>query len=102
MYAIIETGGQQFKVREGDEVIVEKLPFEEGEEVTFDRVLALVGDEAKFGTPLVEGAKVKATVVEQGRHDKVIIFKYHAKKDFRKKKGHRQPYTLVKIDAIEA
>lgn len=102
MYAIIETGGQQFKVREGEEVIVEKLPFEEGEEVIFDQVLALIGEKATFGTPVVEGAKVKATVVEQGRHDKVIIFKYRSKKDSRKKKGHRQPYTLVKIDAIEA
>ncbi len=102
MYAIIETGGQQFKVQEGDEIKVEKLAFDEGEEIVFDRVLALIGEETVFGKPLVDGAKVHASVVEQGKHDKVIIFKYNAKKDFRKKKGHRQPYTLVKIGAIEA
>ena len=102
MYAIIETGGQQFKVREGDDVKVEKLKAEVGDDVVFDKVLALVGESTTFGNPFVEGATVKAEVLEQGRHDKVIIFKYRAKKDSRKKKGHRQPYTLVKIAAIEA
>lgn len=102
MYAIIETGGQQFKVREGDEIKIEKIRYEEGDEVVFDKVLALIGENTKFGNPVVEGAKVKAEVLEQGRHDKVIIYKYRAKKNSRKKKGHRQPYTLVKIAAIEA
>lgn len=102
MYAIIETGGQQFKVQEGDEIKIEKLAVEEGQDVVFDRVLALIGEDTTFGSPIVEGAKVHATVLEQGKHDKVIIFKYSAKKDFRKKKGHRQPFTLVKINAIEA
>ncbi|HZK09893.1 MAG TPA: 50S ribosomal protein L21 [Clostridia bacterium] len=102
MYAIIETGGQQFKVQEGDEIKIEKLPVEEGQDVVFERVLAIIGEDTNFGKPILEGAKVKATVLEQGRHDKVIIFKYNAKKNFHKKKGHRQPFTLVKINAIEA
>lgn len=101
MYAIIETGGKQFRVAEGDEIRVEKLAAEVGDEVEFDRVLAVVdSDNTNFGTPLVEGAVVKATVLEQAKADKVIIFKYLAKKDHRKKKGHRQPYTAVKIESI--
>lgn len=101
MYAIIETGGKQYRVAEGDEIRVEKLDLENGAELEFDRVLSVVGEEVKFGTPVVEGAKVRATVVEQGKSDKVIIFKYKSKKDYRKKQGHRQPYTLVKIEKIE-
>lgn len=102
MYAIIETGGQQFKVQEGDEIKIEKLPVGEGEDVVFESVLALIDEKTTFGSPIIEGAKVHATVLEQGKHDKVLIFKYNAKKHTRKKKGHRQPYTLVKINAIEA
>lgn len=101
MYAIIETGGQQFRVAEGDKIKVEKLNAEVGAEISFDQVLAIVdGDKTQFGAPTVENATVKATVLEQGKHKKVIIFKYLPKKDFRKKKGHRQPYTAVRIDSI--
>lgn len=101
MYAIIETGGKQFRVAEGDEIRVEKLAGEVGDTVEFDRVLAVVNDEtSSFGSPLVDGALVKATVLEQGKADKVIIFKYLPKKDHRKKKGHRQPYTAVRIESI--
>lgn len=101
MYAIIETGGKQFRVAEGDEIRIEKISGQEGDNVEFDRVLAIVDDaKSTLGAPLVEGAIVKGTVLGQGKADKVIIFKYLPKKDFRKKKGHRQPYTAVRIDAI--
>lgn len=101
MYAIIETGGKQFRVAEGDEIRIEKIRGEEGDNVEFDRVLAVVDDnKSTLGAPIVEGAVVKATVLGQGKADKVIIFKYLPKKDFRKKKGHRQPYTAVRIDSI--
>ena len=101
MYAIIETGGKQFRVAQGDEIRVEKLAAEVGDTVEFDRVLAVMNDdESTFGAPVVDGAVVKATVLEQGKADKVIIFKYLAKKDHRKKKGHRQPFTAVRIESI--
>ncbi len=101
MYAIIETGGKQYRVQEGDEISVEKLGQEEGAKIVFDRVLACgSGAELKIGTPVVEGAAVNATVIENGKGPKVIIYKYKAKKDYRKKKGHRQPFTRVKIDSI--
>ena len=101
MYAVVETGGKQYRVQEGDEVIVEKLGIEEDGEVVFDKVLAAgEGADIKIGTPYVEGASVKGTVVENGKGKKVIVFKYKAKKDYRKKRGHRQPYTKVKIDSI--
>ena len=101
MYAIIETGGKQYRVQEGDEISVEKLGQEEGAKIVFDRVLASgSGAELKIGTPVVEGAAVNATVIENGKGPKVIIYKYKAKKDYRKKKGHRQPFTRVKIDSI--
>ena len=101
MYAIIETGGKQYKVENGDRVVVEKLNVADGEAVVFDKVLVLA-DEAgvKVGTPYVEGVTVEGTAVETGKGKKVVIFKYKAKKDYRKKQGHRQPYTMVKIDEI--
>lgn len=103
MYAIIETGGKQYRVQEGDEIIVEKLNAEEGASVVFDKVLvAGSGADIKVGAPVVSGATVNATVVENGKGPKVVIFKYKAKKDYRKKKGHRQPFTKVKIDSINA
>lgn len=103
MYAVIETGGKQYRVQEGDVISVEKLSAEAGDKVTLDKVLLLNDDKAvKIGAPYVEGAKVEATVVENGKGDKVIIFKYKAKKDYRKKQGHRQPYTMLTIDAISA
>ena len=103
MYAVIETGGKQYRVQEGDVISVEKLSVEAGDKVTLDKVLLLNDDKAvKIGAPYVDGAKVESTVVENGKGDKVIIFKYKAKKDYRKKQGHRQPYTMLAIDAISA
>ncbi|MBQ0079628.1 MAG: 50S ribosomal protein L21 [Eubacterium sp.] len=101
MYAIIETGGKQYKVTNGDQIAVEKLNVADGEAVVFDKVLVMA-DEAgvKVGTPYVEGVTVEGTAVETGKAKKVIIFKYKAKKDYRKKQGHRQPYTLVEITSI--
>ena len=94
MNAIIETGGKQYKVAEGDTLFIEKLPVEAGDTVTFDKVLAVLdGDKATFGAPVVEGAKVTASVVKNGKGKKVIVFKYKPKKGYRRKQGHRQPYT---------
>lgn len=102
MYAVIETGGKQYRVQEGDVISVEKLGLAEGDNVEFDKVLVYSdGKEVKVGTPVVENAKVAGSVVENGKSDKVIIFKYKSKKDYRKKRGHRQPYTKVKIEKIE-
>lgn len=103
MHAIIETGGKQFKVTEGDTLFIEKLPVESGETVTFDKVLAVIdGDKITVGTPVVAGAKVDASVVKNGKGKKVIVFKYKPKKGYRRKQGHRQPYTKVTIGKIEA
>ena len=101
MYAIIETGGKQYRVQNGDQIAVEKLGVEAGETVVFDKVLVVgEGEGVKVGAPYVEGTTVEGKVVENGKGKKVIIFKYKAKKDYRKKQGHRQPYTLVEITAI--
>lgn len=102
MYAIIITGGKQYKVSQGDTVYVEKLDANEGDKVTFDQVVMVGGDSTKIGTPLVDGASVSATVEKQGREKKVTIFRYKPKKGSRSKKGHRQPYTKVVIDSINA
>ncbi len=100
MYAVIETGGKQYRVQEGDVITVEKLNAEAGQVVTFDKVLVLgEGKDVKVGTPYLDAA-VTGTVVENGKAQKVIIFKYKAKKDYRKKQGHRQPYTMVKIESL--
>jgi len=101
MTAIIETGGKQFKVAEGDTLFIEKLEVNAGDAITFDKVLAVIdGDKATFGAPMVEGAKVEASVVKNGRGKKVRIFKYNPKKGYRKRQGHRQPYTKVTIGKI--
>lgn len=101
MYAVIETGGKQYRVQEGDVVFVEKLDVAEGESVNFDKVLLLSNEgNLSAGKPYVEGAKVEGTVLEQGKAKKIIVFKYKAKKNERKKKGHRQPFTKVKIEKI--
>ena len=98
MHAIIETGGKQYKVAEGDTLFIEKLPVEAGEAVTFDKVLAVIdGENVTVGTPVVEGAKVDASVVKNGKGKKIIVFKYKPKKGYRRKQGHRQPYTKVTI-----
>lgn len=101
MHAIIETGGKQYRVAEGDVIYIEKLPVEMGETVTFDKVLAVIGDDAtSFGAPTVEGATVSANVVKNGKSKKIIVFKMKPKKNYRKKQGHRQPYTKVQIAKI--
>ncbi len=103
MYAVIETGGKQYRVQEGDTIYIEKLTVEEGEAVTFDKVVALSKDEGfEAGAPYVDGAKVSAKVMKNGKAKKVIVFKYKSKKNYRNKKGHRQPYTKVQIEKIEA
>ena len=103
MHAIIETGGKQYKVTEGDTLFIKKLEAEAGQAITFDKVLAILdGDKATFGAPVVEGASVAATVVKNGKGKKVRIFKYNPKKGYRKRQGHRQPYTKVQIGAIQA
>ena len=101
MYAIIKTGGKQYLVREGDVIRVEKLNAEEGSEVSFDEVLAINNDETlKVGTPTLEGSKVEAKVIKHGKGKKITVFKYKPKKNYRKKQGHRQPFTQVQIGKI--
>ena len=102
MYAIIKTGGKQYKVAEGDEIIVEKLEVEEGGEVTFEEVLTVVdGENVKIGQPLVSGAKVSGKVMKNGKGPKIRIFKFKHKTNYRRRQGHRQPFTKVKIEKIE-
>ncbi|MFD2870267.1 50S ribosomal protein L21 [Kurthia populi] len=102
MYAIIETGGKQIKVEAGQEIYVEKINAEAGEVVTFDKVLFVGGDAVKVGAPFVKGATVTAKVEKQGRQKKVTVFKLKAKKNYRRKQGHRQPYTKLVVEAINA
>ena len=103
MYAVIKTGGKQYRVQQGDVIFVEKLNAQADEAVTFDEVL-LVGDadQSKVGTPVVEGAKVEGKVLAQVKSRKIVVYKYKAKKNERKKQCHRQPYTKVEITAINA
>ena len=100
MYAIIETGGKQYKVSEGDVVFIEKLAVEEGAAVKFDKVLVVGGENTVIGTPVVEGASVDAKVLAQGKGKKIIVFKYKPKKGSKTKQGHRQPFTKVQIEKI--
>ena len=103
MFAIIETGGKQYKVIEQDIIFVEKLNVNEGDEIVFDQVVALSSDDGfKVGTPVVAGAKVTAQVLKQGKNKKIYVLKYKSKKNEKKKMGHRQPYTKVQIVKIEA
>ncbi|MCH4166888.1 MAG: 50S ribosomal protein L21 [Megasphaera sp.] len=102
MYAIIKTGGKQYRVQEGDKIFVEKLTNDVDSEVVFDQVLAVVNDgDVKVGSPLVEGAKVTGKVLEQGKEKKILVFKYKAKSNYRRRQGHRQPYTKISIEKIE-
>ena len=100
MYAVIETGGKQYKVSEGDVVFIKKLGLEEGESVKFDKVLAVGGEKTAIGAPYVDGASVEAKVVANGKSKKIIVFKYKPKKGQKTKQGHRQPYTKVQIEKI--
>ncbi|MDN6640321.1 MAG: 50S ribosomal protein L21 [Tetragenococcus sp.] len=102
MYAIIKTGGKQYKVEENQPIYIEKLDAEAGEKVTFDEVVLVGGDTTKVGNPLVEGASVEGTVDKNGKQKKVVTFKYKPKKDSHRKQGHRQPYTKVTINVINA
>ncbi|MDA8137135.1 MAG: 50S ribosomal protein L21 [Desulfobacteraceae bacterium] len=103
MYAVVATGGKQYKVEAGEILRIEKLDGEVGAEVAFDQVLMLAdGDNVKIGQPLVAGVAVKGHIVEQGKQKKIIVFKYKRRKRYRRKQGHRQLFTAVKIDTIEA
>ena len=103
MYAVIETGGKQYKVSEGDVIFIEKLDVAEGENVTFDKVLILAdGENVNVGAPTVDGATVTAKVEKQGKAKKIYVFKMKRKKNYRRKKGHRQPFTKVTIEKINA
>ena len=102
MFAVIETGGKQYKVSEGDVIFVEKLDVEEGSEITFDKVLAVCGESVNVGAPYVSGATVVAEVVKNGKSKKIDVIKYKSKKNEKKKIGHRQDYTVVKINKINA
>lgn len=103
MFAIIETGGKQYKVQEGDVLSVEKLEVGAGDAVVFDRVLFVSQEgESKTGSPMVSGAKVSGKVLSHGKGRKIIVYKYKAKKNYRRKQGHRQPFTKVVIEKIEA
>ena len=101
MYAVIQTGGKQYRVQQGDVIFVEKIDSQADEAVTFDQVLLVgEGESVKVGTPAVEGAKVEGKVLAQVKGQKIVVYKYKAKKNERKKQGHRQPYTKVEITAI--
>ncbi len=103
MYAVIKTGGKQYRVEQGDTLALERLDGDTGAQVSFDEVLLVGSDDAtQIGRPLIQGASVKATIVEQGRAKKVIIFKFRRRKNYKRKKGHRQYFTRVRIDAIAA
>jgi len=103
MYAVIETGGKQYKVKEGDVITIEKLNAQAGDAVEFDKVLLVSNNgDVQVGVPYLDAAKVFGSVVENGKAQKVVIFKYKSKKDYRKKQGHRQPYTMVQIDGVSA
>ena len=103
MYAVIETGGKQYKVQDGDVIFVEKLEVESDTKYVFDKVVAVGADDGlKVGAPYVEGATVEANVVKNGKAKKVIVYKMKPKKNYRRKQGHRQPYTKVQITAINA
>ncbi|MCB1962324.1 MAG: 50S ribosomal protein L21 [Rhodocyclaceae bacterium] len=103
MYAVIKTGGKQYRVSAGQKIKVEQMPVEVGSEITLDQILMVgEGESVKIGTPVVDGATVKATVLSQGRHDKVKIFKMRRRKHYIKHQGHRQNYTELRIEAISA
>lgn len=101
MYAIVTTGGKQYKVCENDVINVEKLDAKVGDKVNLDVMMLVDGDKVTNGNPIVKGAEVVAEVIEQGKEDKVVVFKYKAKKNYRRKQGHRQPFTALKIISVK-
>ena len=103
MYAVVSTGGKQYRVQKGETLRVEKIPGEVGSKVTLDKVLMLAdGESIRVGQPLIEKAAVQASIVEQDKAKKILVFKYKRRKRYRRKKGHRQPFTAIRIDGIEA
>ncbi len=103
MYAIVDTGGKQYKIREGEILRIENIPGEIGGRVSFDRILMFSdGESVRIGMPVLDDVAVKGHIVEQGKAKKIIVFKYKRRKRYRRKQGHRQQYTAVKIDSIEA
>jgi large subunit ribosomal protein L21 len=103
MYAVVSTGGKQYKVQQGETLRIEKIPGEVGSKVTFDRVLMVAdGENVRVGQPVIEKAAVLASIVEQDRAKKILVFKYKRRKRYRRKAGHRQPFTAIRIDGIEA
>ena len=102
MYAVIKTGGKQYRVAEGEKLRVEKLEGGPGDTIVFDSVLMLGGEEPAIGKPVVEGARVEATILAQDRAKKIIVFKFRRRKNYRRKQGHRQPYTELQINSISA
>jgi len=102
MFAVIETGGKQIRVEVGQNYFVEKIDGNEGDEIVFDKVLLIDGDSLKVGAPYVKGATVKAKIVKQDKASKVLVFKYKAKVNYRRLSGHRQPYTKVSVESINA
>lgn len=103
MYAIVKTGGKQYKIHEGDIIRVEKIPGSVGNPVSFDKVLMFSdGENVSIGQPALDNVTIKGHIVEQGKNKKIIVFKYKRRKRFRRKQGHRQEYTAIKIDQIEA
>jgi large subunit ribosomal protein L21 len=103
MYAVVSTGGKQYKVQQGETLRIEKIPGEVGSKVTLDRVLMVAdGENVRLGQPVLEKAAVQASIVEQDKAKKILVFKYKRRKRYRRKNGHRQPYTAIRIDGIEA
>lgn len=102
MYAVINAGAHQYSVKEGDVLTIDKIAGEAGDKVTFDNVMLVGGKSPKIGTPLVAGAKVEAVIEEQTRNPKIIVFKYKRRKNYKKKKGHKQTVTVVKVSKIDA
>jgi len=102
MYAVIKTGGKQYRVAEGDVLRVERLDGDVGHEISFDEVLMVGGDQVTVGRPTVTGAKVKAEIVAHDRARKIIVFKMKRRKNYRRKRGHRQPYTQIRVTGIDA
>ena len=103
MYAVVSTGGKQYRVQQGETLRIEKIPGEVGSKVTFDRVLMVAdGENVRLGQPVLEKVAVLASIVEQDKAKKILVFKYKRRKRYRRKNGHRQPFTAIRIDGIEA